>query len=210
MIRPLPRAALAALLALGLAAPAAAQGLLAQVDPAPPGRRGGDTLTIPGLPPIQLPPGSRVFTPNGPAAPGIDDHPAPPPRPARPQAGPSRPTPGASLGDEADRKREADKKRDTDLRKQAERVAPHSVPTNEEQRAKVLDALYTRLKAAEDADDAKGVAAAIERGMHPREWEAAKSMPEHDMDLATGHRPPQRPQPRVDLVYGESVEFRQA
>ena len=54
------------------------------------------------------------------------------------------------------------------------------------------------------------VAAAIERGMHPREWEAAKSMPEHDMDLATGHRPPQRPQPRVDLVYGESVEFRQA
>lgn len=163
MIRPLPRAALAALLALGLAAPAAAQGLLAQVDPAPPGRRGGDTLTIPGLPPIQLPPGSRVFTPNGPAAPGIDDHPAPPPRPARPQAGPSRPTPGASLGDEADRKREADKKRDTDLRKQAERVAPHSVPTNEEQRAKVLDALYTRLKAAEDADDAKGVAAAIER-----------------------------------------------
>ena len=28
------------------------------------------------------------------------------------------------------------------------------------------------------------VAAAIESGMHPREWEAAKSMPEHDMDLA--------------------------
>lgn len=25
-----------------------------------------------------------------------------------------------------------------------------------------------------------------------------------------GHRPPQRPQPRVDRVYGESVEFRQA
>jgi hypothetical protein len=28
------------------------------------------------------------------------------------------------------------------------------------------------------------VAAAVESGMHPREWEAAKSMPEHDMDLA--------------------------
>ena len=28
------------------------------------------------------------------------------------------------------------------------------------------------------------VTAAIESGMHPREWEAAKSMPEHDMDLA--------------------------
>lgn len=34
------------------------------------------------------------------------------------------------------------------------------------------------------------VAAAIESGMHPREWEAAKSMPEHDMDLAAA---PARP-----------------
>lgn len=37
------------------------------------------------------------------------------------------------------------------------------------------------------------VAAAIESGMHPREWEAAKSMPEHDMDLAAA---PARPQGR--------------
>ena len=28
------------------------------------------------------------------------------------------------------------------------------------------------------------VATAIERGLHPREWEAAKSMPEHDVNLA--------------------------
>ena len=35
------------------------------------------------------------------------------------------------------------------------------------------------------------VAAAIESGMHPREWEAAKSMPEHDMDLAAA---PARPE----------------
>ncbi len=35
------------------------------------------------------------------------------------------------------------------------------------------------------------VAAAIESGMHPREWEAARSMPEHDMDLAAA---PARPQ----------------
>lgn len=35
------------------------------------------------------------------------------------------------------------------------------------------------------------VAAAIERGVHPREWEAAKSIPEHDMDLATAPAPPQ-------------------
>lgn len=34
------------------------------------------------------------------------------------------------------------------------------------------------------------VAAAIESGMHPREWEAAKFMPEHDMDLAAA---PARP-----------------
>lgn len=151
------RAALLVLLAFGLAAPVAAQSLLAQVDPAPPGRRGGDMLNIPGLPPIQLPPGARVFTPNGPA--GIDDQPAPPPRP-RPQASPARPDPDARRAE--DRKRDDDK-READKRRQAERVAPHSVPTTEEQRAKVLEALYTRLKAAADADDAKGVATAIER-----------------------------------------------
>ncbi|MFT4097347.1 MAG: hypothetical protein QM651_09485 [Rhodoblastus sp.] len=132
------RAALAVLLALGPAGPIAA----AEIDPAPPGRRGGDMLNIPGLPPIQLPPGARAFNPDGP---GVDDRPdRPEPRAARPEA----------PGREDARRRE---------RKQAERIAPHSVPTQEEQRAKVLDALYTRLKAAGDEDDAKGVAAAIER-----------------------------------------------
>lgn len=148
------RAALVVLLALGPAAPALAQGHPAQVDPAPPGRRGGDILNIPGLPPIQLPPGARAFTPNGPA--GVDDQPTPPPRP-RPQAGPARPDPAAE-----DRKR-TEEKREAEKRKQAERVAPHSVHTTEEQRAKVLEALYTRLKAVDDADEAKGVATAIER-----------------------------------------------
>ncbi|MEI2736522.1 MAG: hypothetical protein V9G24_18230 [Rhodoblastus sp.] len=135
-----------ALLVLGLAGPAQAQ-----VDPAPPGRRGGDMLDIPGLPPIPLPPGARAFTPKGP---GVDDQPAPPSmRPRRPssQITPLRP----ERGDPAAAGR--------DDKKQAERVAPHSTPTQEEQRGKVLDALHTRLKAADDAEDAKGVAAAIER-----------------------------------------------
>ena len=155
MIRSPARAALSALslalLAFGLAAPPAR----AQVDPAPPGRRGGGTLNIPGLPPLPLPPGARAFTPNGP---GVDDQPAPPSmRPGRPlgQGVPLRPERGGPSAADRDEKR--------DGRKQAERIAPHSVPTQEEQRGKVLDALYTRLKAAEDAEDAKGVAAAIER-----------------------------------------------
>lgn len=151
------RAALAVRLVAALAAPVvlAGNGLaqsggfgrgggLDQTDPAPPGKRGGgNTLNIPGLPPIQLPPGARAFGLNGP---GVDDQPA---RPAIPQAGPDRNDPRRD-------RREAD-------RKAPERIAPHSVPTNETQRAKVLDALYARLKAADDHDDAKGVAGAIER-----------------------------------------------
>ena len=138
------RAALAALLVVGLAAPVAlAQSGFAQLDPAPPGKRSGNTLNIPGLPPIQLPPGARAF---GPSGPGVDDQPA---RPARPLAGPGRSEPRRE-------KRESE-------RKKPDRIAPHSVPTNEAQRAKVLDALYARLKAADDHDDAKGVAVAIER-----------------------------------------------
>ena len=150
MILSFARAALAVTLAVDHAAPVAlaqsgsAQfGGFAQLDPAPPGKRGGNTLNIPGLPPIQLPPGARAFGPNGP---GIDDQPA---RPARPLAGPGR-------GDPRREKRRSESK-------QPERIAPHSVPTNEAQRAKVLDALHARLKAADDHDDAKGVAVAIER-----------------------------------------------
>ncbi len=144
------RAAPAVLLAFGLASSAIAQGALAQVDPSPPGRRGGQTLDIPGLPPIQLPPGARAF------GLGVDDQPAPPARPGRPQAGPA---PSDPSGDEPGRRED---KRDG-KRKQAERIAPHSTPPQEEQRGKVLDALHSRLKAADDADDAKSVATAIER-----------------------------------------------
>ncbi|HMN72608.1 MAG TPA: hypothetical protein PKA55_12155 [Rhodoblastus sp.] len=138
----LARATLAALLALGFARLAAA----AEIDPAPPGRRGG-TLDIPGLPPIQLPPGARAFGPGARAfGPGVDDRPdRPPPAAARPDAGEPQ----------GERRREKSR--------QADRIAPHSVPTQEESRAKVLDALYTRLKAAEDEEDAKGVAEAIGR-----------------------------------------------
>lgn len=144
------RALFAALLALAAAAPPALAQV--QVDPAPPGRRPDDTLNIPGLPPIQLPPGARVFGPNGPSVPGVDDQPAPPPRPRL--GAPAQP----------DRKpSQAEEKRAGDKRRQAERIAPHSVPSQEEQRGKVLDALYVRLKAAGDEEDAKGVAAAIER-----------------------------------------------
>src|SRR4051812_5548774 len=38
-------------------------------SPGLPGPPAGDTLRIPGLPPVQLPPGTRVFGPNGPVDP---------------------------------------------------------------------------------------------------------------------------------------------
>ena len=141
------RAAVAALLAFGCLAARLAPAA-AEVDPARPGRRGGNLLEIPGLPPIQLPPGVRAFTPNGP---GVDDQPIRPRRPIE-QSRPIRP---GRESPPPDRREEG--------RKQPERIAPHSTPTNEAQRAKVLDALHARLKAATDDEDAKGVAGAIER-----------------------------------------------
>ncbi|MFV0279329.1 MAG: hypothetical protein ACK5JM_01045 [Rhodoblastus sp.] len=134
---------------LALAAPAGAE-TIAPYSPSPqaqPPERGARTLNIPGLPPIELPPGARAF---GPGGPGVDDQPAPP---LRPRAG--APRPGGEESRDAGRKRTE--------RKKPERAAPHSTPTHEEQRARVLDALYARLKTADDAGDARDVANAIDR-----------------------------------------------
>ncbi len=132
-----------ALLSVFLAAP----GRAADDDPTPRLQRRGGVLEIPGLPPIQLPPGARVFGPNGPGV--LDEPVAPGPRGGAGSLAPSKPTDG-----NRDRANE---------RSRAARIAPHSTPTIESQRARVLDDLFARLKDAEDEEDAKSVAAAIER-----------------------------------------------
>src|SRR5947209_15510482 len=60
---------LALLLALPFLAAPAPPRAESQFSPSLPGPPAGDTLRIPGLPPVQLPPGTRVFGPNGPVDP---------------------------------------------------------------------------------------------------------------------------------------------
>lgn len=113
--------------------------------------RPGDVLRIPGLPPIQLPPGARAF--GGQSGPGVLDEEAPPPRPYRPRAN-ERP----SRENDASPRRPA-----RETRGRPARIAPHSVPTVEAQRVRVLDELFKRLQEATEPADATAVAGAIER-----------------------------------------------
>jgi hypothetical protein len=135
---------LALLLALPLlAAPALVS---AETPPSPglPVPPSGDTLRIPGLPPVQLPPGTRVFGPNGP----VDPEALGPARPRgeAPRAGPrdseAKPDPGKS-GDS--------------------KFKPRVVVGEGAQRASVLNELFKRLAATADAEEGKGIAGAIER-----------------------------------------------
>jgi hypothetical protein len=120
-------------------APARAEDDLPRPAPLP-----GDMLRIPGLPPIPMPPGTRVFGPRGERDPVIDHdyRPMPPPR-----------AQGEAPRDAAPRPQD----------KKPPRQPPHSVPTEQAQRASVLDRLFGQLKASPDSDSAKGVAEAIQR-----------------------------------------------
>ncbi|MFO1117885.1 MAG: tetratricopeptide repeat protein [Beijerinckiaceae bacterium] len=132
-----PRAIILAAALLATGAPASAE------EDLPRPARPGDVLRIPGLPPVQMPPGARVFGPNiTPNDESGADIPTPPKAPQR-----------ADDGLKPDR-REARK---------PPRNPPHSTPTEQAQRASVLDRLFAQLKASSDADGAKGVAEAIQR-----------------------------------------------
>jgi hypothetical protein len=136
--------ALALCLALPLlAAPAAirAEGQSSSGLPMPPG---SDTLRIPGLPPVQLPPGTRVFGPNGPVDP--ESLGAARPRGEAPRSGPR----------ESEAKPEPAKPAEPKFR-------PRPVVREAAQRANILDELFKRLGATTDADEGKGIAGAIER-----------------------------------------------
>ena len=106
----------------------------------------GDMLRIPGLPPIPMPPGTRVFGPKGESSPGVIEHDYRPSSPPRATEDP----PG-----KGDSPRMSGKK--------SPRQTPHSIPTEQAQRANVLDRLFGQLKTSPDSDSAKGVAEAIQR-----------------------------------------------
>lgn len=112
---------------------------LAEHDLPMPAPRNGDVLRIPGLPPIQLPPGARAFGPLGPTT-DEDGTDAPSPR-----AEPPRPEAPRRAGKKPDRR------------------PPVSTPSVQSQRARVLDDLFRQLKTASDERNAQGVAGAIER-----------------------------------------------
>lgn len=125
-----------------LAAPAAVSEAWSSGLPLP--APGGDTLRIPGLSPVQLPPGTRVFGPNGPIDPESLG-------PARPRGEAPRATPR-----ETEVKPEPVKPADPKFR-------PRPVVREATQRAKILDELFQRLGATTDAEEGKGIAGAIER-----------------------------------------------
>ncbi len=109
-----------------------------------PAAPGGDTLRIPGLPPVQLPPGTRVFGPNGPIDPEALS-------PTRPRGESPRNAPR-----ETEVKPEPPKPADPKFK-------PRPVIRESAQRANVLDELFKRLAAATDPEEGKGIAGAIER-----------------------------------------------
>ncbi|MDE2364952.1 MAG: tetratricopeptide repeat protein [Hyphomicrobiales bacterium] len=116
----------------------------AEEDLPVPAPRPGDVLRIPGLPPIQMPPGARVYGPHGRQGPGVlDEDGTPVPRPEASEK-PALAPPRAP-------------------EQKPQRIPPHSTPTEQAQRANVLDKLFSQLKASDSADSAKGVADAIQR-----------------------------------------------
>ena len=125
----IPGLALGALLTLLAAAPVRADNARDRSGSSP---DAGDMLRIPGLPPIQTPPGARVFGPNGPA---------------------EAETPPPAAGSPADAPKAAE-------------VAPRPPAPDVHQpagRRKILDELFDKLAKATDDDEAKVLAAAIER-----------------------------------------------
>jgi hypothetical protein len=109
-----------------------------------PAAPGGDSLRIPGLPPVQLPPGTRVFGPNGAVDPEALS-------PARPRGETPRRAPR-----ETEATPEPQKPADPKFK-------PRPAIRESAQRANVLDELFKRLATALDPEEGKGIAGAIER-----------------------------------------------
>jgi hypothetical protein len=107
-------------------------------------------LHVPGMPQMQLPPGVHVFGPEGQPLLAPSDHseggPADP--------GPPKRFPAQSLTPEEQVKA---------AKAEALKEAREPLPTHAALRAEALDQLFKKLAAATDADEATGIAAAIEQ-----------------------------------------------
>lgn len=109
-----------------------------------PARPPNEVLRIPGLPPVELPPGAKVFGPHGPEVGG-----GPPPRAAS--------KPSARGEDPAAPKRDEEQAGDG----ARDKAAPPKLSLDA-QRGQVLDELFKQLAGVDNVDDAKGVADAIQ------------------------------------------------
>lgn len=143
MTRSWPRAFFPAAL-FGAAIFATLPGRAAEVTPVQ-GER-GPSLQIPGLPPVQMPPGSRIFGPNA------QQDPAPPQRPR--QIYPRRDNFSGARPDRDAADAEAREKEESRNREAA--AAPKT-------REEVLADLFNRLAKAADEGEARGITRGIER-----------------------------------------------
>lgn len=133
------RLVLFALIAAAALAPASADVLKVQSERGP-------MLQIPGLPPVQMPPGSRVYGPNG------EQAPTPPQRPRQ-----IYPRPDNFSGARPDR--DAADAEDREKQKPGNQQAATPPKTREE----VMLDLFNRLAKAQDEGEARGITRGIER-----------------------------------------------
>lgn len=133
-----------------LAFAAAAPALAAPPEILPIQAERGPSLNIPGLPPIPMPPGSRVYGPNGERAP-----PSPPVRPH--QVYPrNEPLPGSRPDRDAAEAEAREKEK-----QQQQQAAEAKKPAKS--REEVIEDLFGRLSKAKDANEARTIMRGIER-----------------------------------------------
>jgi tetratricopeptide (TPR) repeat protein len=118
-------------------------------DRVPPDDPSGNVLRIPGMPPMQLPPGVHVFGPEGQELLAPTD---------RGEGGPADPGPPKRFPTQS--QSPAEKARAAKAEALRKAMAPH--PTQAALRAQALDALFKRLAGAADPDEETGIATAIE------------------------------------------------
>lgn len=116
----------------------------------PPDEPSGTILRIPGMPPMQLPPGVHGFGPDGQPLLAPSD---------RGEGGPADPGPPKRMPAPSQTPEEKLKAAKLDALKKA--MAPQ--PTHAALRAEALDDLFKRLASVSDVDEASGIVDAIER-----------------------------------------------
>jgi hypothetical protein len=152
-------------------------GVMNDDDGVPPDDDPSTVLHVPGMPPMQLPPGVHVFGPEGQPLIAPSDHseggPADP--------GPPKRLPTQSLTPEQQLKA---------AKAAALKQAREPQPTHAALRAQALDQLFKKLAAASDADEATGIAAAIEQVWMESDSDTASLLMDHALSAQqAGHLP---------------------